>query len=396
MRSSIVSRRVLGLAAAALVGLSTAALPGVALAEEGDTTPPAVTTSPVAEPTADPTAAAEDEVLPAVVLAPTGGEYFVGDGYILLTVEGASSSDLEYSLDNGSTWTYVDATLDTDDETVAYGDVEADSAPQGVQVRNVDGADRSAGTALDLVVPVGAPTNLTAVPGGSSLTVDWDAPAPGGTYAVSGYEVYISQVDGEGGGIGCSTEAPTTACTFPVPDGYAYDVYVLAYDEAGYTGGDAFVTSAKVPAVAAPTAVPTKDDGDITGPSGPITAVTAGQQLVLKGDGFFPGTTVRLTVFSAAVDLGSVVVADDGTFTAGVTIPATLANGTHHLVATGIAADGSVRNLVITVTVSGGQATVVPTLANTGFDAVPVAVGGGLVLLTGAGLLVGARRRSNA
>jgi hypothetical protein len=100
---------------------------------------------------------------------------------------------------------------------------------------------------------------------------------------------------------------------------------------------------------------------------------------------------VQLLVYSSPVSLGTVVTDENGSFSVEVTVPANLANGTHHLVATGVDANGNVRNLVIAVTVSGGVAT----LATTGFDAVPVAVGGGLVLLTGAGLLVGARRRSN-
>ncbi len=395
MRSSILSRRVLGLAAAGVVGLSTAALPGIAVAQEPDTTAPVVdATAPDPAPSDETTAPAEEDVLPAAPVAPTGGEYYVSSYGILLTVEGATSEEFEYSLDGGDTWTYLDGSLDSDDETVAYGSIDAVAAPEGVQVRNISGGDHSDGVDLDVVVPVGAPTNATAVPGGSSLTVDWDAPAANdSTYDLAGFEVYVNQIGGEGGGgNACSVELPVTACTFPVLDGYSYQVFVVSIDEAGYAGGDVEVSSTKVPAVAAPTSVPTKDDGDITGPSGPISTLAAGQQVVLKGDGFFPGTTVRLTVFSTAVDLGSVVVASDGTFTATVTVPASLTNGTHHLVATGLAADGTVRNLVISVTVTGSRAE----LAVTGFDAVPVAVGGGLVLLTGAGLLVGARRRSNA
>ena len=39
-----------------------------------------------------------------------------------------------------------------------------------------------------------------------------------------------------------------------------------------------------------------------------------------------------------------------------MTLPEGLTNGDHHLVATGVDADGNVRNLVVEVTVSGGAA----------------------------------------
>ena len=231
-------------------------------------------------------------------------------------------------------------------------------------------------------------------PEGHSLTVDWDAPAPNsGSYDLDGFEVYISQLGGENlGGNACSAEADPTACTFTVIDGFEYDGDRGVDRRAGYPGGGTSVRSVTVTAVSAPTAVPTKDDGDLKGAGGAaLGTLTAGQKVTLTGEGFAPGTTVQLTVFSSPVSLGTVVAGEDGSFSVEVTIPANLADGTHHLVATGIAADGTTRNLVITVTVSGGVAT----LATTGFDAVPVAVGGGLVLLVGAGLAVGARRRES-
>ena len=50
-----------------------------------------------------------------------------------------------------------------------------------------------------------------------------------------------------------------------------------------------------------------------------------------------------------------------------MTLPKALANGVHHLVASGVDVDGNARNLVVEVTVCGGAAV----LANTGFSAAP-------------------------
>ena len=75
-----------------------------------------------------------------------------------------------------------------------------------------------------------------------------------------------------------------------------------------------------------------------------------------------------------------------------MTLPKDLTNGTHNLLATGVDANGNVRNLVVEVNVSGGTAV----LANTGFSALPFAGAGALALLGGGGLLLAARRRTAA
>jgi LPXTG-motif cell wall-anchored protein len=93
------------------------------------------------------------------------------------------------------------------------------------------------------------------------------------------------------------------------------------------------------------------------------------------------------------VSLGQAVVGADGTFSATVTVPKDLANGTHHLVASGVDANGNPRYLVVEITVSGGTAS---GLAYTGFSALPYAGAGVLALLAGGGLLVVSRRRQAA
>ena len=233
--------------------------------------------------------------------------------------------------------------------------------------------------------PLPAPTNVKVTTTTSRVTVSWTA-VPG---AVSGYDVGISY--GQSGDQGCVVTDPSvTTCTFFTRAGSDFEVGVRAIDTQDRPGLYASQTGITVPGPAVPAAVPTKDDGDIVGPAGPISTLAAGQKVTLQGSGYAPNSTVQLVVYSSPVTLGTVVADQDGNFSIEVTVPATLANGTHHLVATGVDANGNVRNLVITVMVNGGVAV----LATTGFDAVPVAVGGALVLLVGGGLLVGARRRT--
>ena len=73
-----------------------------------------------------------------------------------------------------------------------------------------------------------------------------------------------------------------------------------------------------------------------------------------------------------------------------MTLPKDLANGVHHLVASGVDVNGNVRNLVVEITVSGGTAV----LAYTGFSPLPFIGAGVLALGAGGGLLVASRRRA--
>jgi hypothetical protein len=321
-----------------------------------------------------------------------------GDGALTLDIVAPPNSDgvvvtgYEVTIDGGGSWTPLTTTTEDGRTSGTVSGLVNDRA-YDVGVRAVSGSDqatkgrpsqfRSATPYRTLPAPT--ITSVTTSP--SRVTISWTAPAG----VVKGYDVGWST--GQMGNGGCAITDPTvTTCSFTVPAGSGYVVGVRAIDMQDRAGTYAFREGVTVPGPAVPAAVPTQDDGDITGPAGAISSLAAGQKVTLQGSGYAPNSTVQLTVFSSPVSLGTVVTDQNGAFSVEVTVPADLANGTHHLVATGIDAAGNVRNLVITVTVSGGVAT----LATTGFDAVPVAVGGALVLLVGGGLLVGARRRTDA
>jgi hypothetical protein len=296
----------------------------------------------------------------------------------------------EYSVDDGDTWATLSTTPDRSGfEGTITGLVNEQTYAVSVRAAGGTGdelkGEASESQEVTPYVPLAAPTNVSVTTTTSRVTISWTA-VPG---QVKGYDV--GWFAGQMGDQGCATAPTVTTCSFNVPAGSGYEIGVRAIDMQDRPGVYASQTGITVPGPATPSAVPTQDNGDITGPAGPISKITAGQKITLQGTGFAPNSTVQLLVYSSPVSLGTVVTDENGSFSVEVTVPANLANGTHHLVATGVDANGNVRNLVIAVTVSGGVAT----LATTGFDAVPVAVGGGLVLLTGAGLLVGARRRSN-
>ena len=74
----------------------------------------------------------------------------------------------------------------------------------------------------------------------------------------------------------------------------------------------------------------------------PSAVVGPGTSLPVSGSGFAPGSTVQLELHSTPTSVGSVVVGSDGTFSTSVTIPSDVEGGQHHVLVTGIGADGGV------------------------------------------------------
>jgi hypothetical protein len=320
-----------------------------------------------------------------------------------LTAGIPAATGYEYRLDRAGEWT----TLSTTEAQVGrVGTITGltNGRTYTVEVRAVAGTagelkslpSRTATATPRYLLPAPGAVQTTVVPG--AIKVTWAAPSGG--VGVTGYEVHALPGDdpqSNAGMVSCTTGAADTDCVLPVPAGQPYTVSVFGVTADG-VGIPVFVVSDVVPAVQKPAAVPTQDDGDLTGAAGPITSATAGEKLELRGSGYLPGSVVELFVYSTPVSLGSVVAGPDGTFTVEVTLPEGLAAGTHHLVATGVDADGNVHNLVIEVAVSAsGAATVTAVhdqgLAYTGAS-IALPLGGGLLaLLTGGGLMALARRR---
>jgi hypothetical protein len=119
--------------------------------------------------------------------------------------------------------------------------------------------------------------------------------------------------------------------------------------------------------------------------------VTPGESITVSGAGWLPGSLVDLTFESAPIALGTARVRADGTFSTTVTIPIAASPGTHFIVASGTAADGTQATATTTITVlaAGGGAGAPGTGANLGAGILILAA----LLVVGVTALVGTRRR---
>lgn len=77
-----------------------------------------------------------------------------------------------------------------------------------------------------------------------------------------------------------------------------------------------------------------------------------GGRVEASGQGFEPGSMVDVWLFSDPVYIGSLPVADDGTFDGELTVPTNIAPGTHTLQANGLTTDGNLRSMNIGVEVA--------------------------------------------
>ncbi|QXG74586.1 fibronectin type III domain-containing protein [Modestobacter sp. L9-4] len=301
---------------------------------------------------------------------------------------------VEYTLDGGATWKPV-ATENEGDYQYSGTITGLETATRySVAFRFTTATGHTdASETLTGRTAVPGPRDVKAVAGAASIKVSWTPPAS--TDEVAGYLV-IGAPEGaqnDSGSIECRpTTALGTSCAMSAVPGttYSLSVHSLAAD-GDKLGSSDWVTVGPVLASSAVSATLPKADGTLTS-SDADGKVVAGEQVTISGKDFLPGSVVDLVVYSTPVKLGTATVLADGTFSATVTLPKDLANGTHHLVASGVDVNGDPRTLIVEVTVSGGTAV----LAFTGFSALPYAGAGALALLAGGGLLVVSRRRQAA
>jgi hypothetical protein len=310
--------------------------------------------------------------------------------------EMAEVTGWEISTNGGTTWAALDA-------TGSYGSMSAtvtgltNGTVYSVKVRADSAAGPSAASeavSAAPAVPAGAPTNIVATAGPSSIKVTWDPPTAAGTYPIASYDVGWGT--GAMGSSACQVAVNAErVCVFPATPGVHYTVGVSAVDTKGNRGVQpSGVSAGVIPGPSTPASVPTSN-GDLQRPAGETGSVTAGKKITLSGSGYMPNSTISVIIYSEPQVLTSVVTDATGSFTVEVTVPAGLVNGQHTLVASGVDPSGNVRYMTLPVTVTGGT-TGVGGLAATGADiAVPLA-GGLAVLALGAGLIVVSRRRSAA
>jgi hypothetical protein len=384
---------VFGVLAAGTLGLSTALLgvTGVAQADPGDVVAP------------------QSEVA-ATLAAPPAPDYLevddVGDGSVTVSflvyqsdpgVE-ADATGYEISTDNGSTWNaFATQTPYGNNEHIGTVTGLTNKQTYDIVVRATSTAGPSAATDPVQGTPAkpnGAPVGLTVTTSAGKVTASWSAPTVAGSYPIDAYSVvYYQPATADGGGAGgqlCETTAAVFTCTGDLTFGSEWLINVTAID----TEGNGGVTSADVAtgAVPFPATVPTSN-GSLTPAAGSSSTVAAGKTMVVSGTGYQPGSTVTVLIYSSPQVLTTVVADASGNFTVTVTVPAGLAAGQHTLVASGVDTNGDQRFTTLAVTVStSGKAT----LAYTGADVVPPALGGLAAVALGTGLIVVRRRAVRA
>jgi hypothetical protein len=346
------------------------------------------------------TCVTKDAVVPG---APTlQGYVTVGDGTAKFQFTPGSSgrdsseqqvrSSYEYQLNDGAWTAFTTGNTGTDDLTGTLTGL-TNMKKYSLTIRAISTAGTSAASApveFTPFRPTAAPASVSASVGVTSVRISWTPPAD--TAGIVDYVAFVTPDGAQSSQDTVVCETTGNSCTVAVKAGMAYGFGVAGRDALGNEGDRIFGENptAVVPASAISATLP-KSNGTLTS-SDVDGNVVAGTQVTISGKDFLPGSTVELIVYSTPIKLGEAVVASDGTFSATVTLPKALANGVHHLVASGVDVNGNVRNMVVEVTVSGGTAV----LANTGFSTLPYLGTGALALLAGGGLLVAARRRSAA
>ncbi|MGO1855230.1 MAG: ExeM/NucH family extracellular endonuclease, partial [Microbacteriaceae bacterium] len=232
----------------------------------------------------------------------------------------------------------------------------------------------------------------------SSLAFSGGDPAPGEvTISLGETELAAGSVDPAI--VDTTDEAGRASLTFTVPDGvYGEQQLTVAVADAG-TSVQVPITFTEAPAA----------DGTIT--LGAST-VAAGGTVTIEGSGFDAGAELVVELRSTPVQIGTAQVADDGSFTATVTIPKDTPTGAHTLAV--ILPDGSEATAPLTVTAADGSGNDGDDgsgdegagggagdaggsgdgdLATTGADPTPYLILAALLLVLGSAFVV-ARRRS--
>ncbi|HWC33491.1 MAG TPA: fibronectin type III domain-containing protein [Mycobacteriales bacterium] len=203
--------------------------------------------------------------------APTSVSAVTGNGQAAVSWAAPSSDggspitgyDVQYSTNNGTTWTSASATFHTSTATSQTVTGLTNGTAYLFRVAAINsvgtGPYSAASAAVTPAAVPEAPTAVTATAGNLQATVTWMAPSATGGLPITGYDVQYSSNNGTSWTSASSafhTSAATTETVTGLTNGTAYVFRVAAISSAGtgaYSAASAAVTPASVPG--APTAV---------------------------------------------------------------------------------------------------------------------------------------------
>ncbi|MCW2523397.1 MAG: fibronectin type protein, partial [Frankiales bacterium] len=198
---------------------------------------------------------------------------------------------------------------------------------------SVESSATNSVTPSAIPVLLGAPTTVV---GTASVTVSW---TPSSTPGVSGYTVYANP-----GPATCTTDsASATSCVIGAVAGTSYTYTVRAHSLAGESDPTPASAAVRASTPSVPTSAPTSAPTSLTATPGTLSHVVAGQTLTVTGAGFADFSTVKLIAYSSPVLLATITTDANGGFTTSIKLPATLAAGSHNIVASGVNPDGDAR-----------------------------------------------------
>ena len=224
-----------------------------------------------------------------------------------------------------------------------------------------------------------APPTVDGMPGQSSITVSWTAPAE--TDAIVDYVA-----SARSGDIVSSCTSITLTCVLGAVAGRPYTMMVVSR---GPNGVSTVTTSTGTVTATAPIVpqTPPETDLDLTTTDGRITEAEPGQEITFVGTGFAPFSTVVITIYSKPTILGTAITDAKGDFRKLITVPSDLAAGAHTAVAQGVAPDGTPRAMALDITVSADG------LPVTGPGVATLLLMGAGAVVAGAGLMLAGRPR---
>lgn len=327
---------------------------------------------------------------PVVTDDPDDVSVRVGAGVTLTAAaRGFPAPTVQWQRFDGASWVDVaGATSSTLTFTAALADDGARF--RAVFTNSASAATSAAATVVVSAAPAIAPVAPVTVLPGAPRSIELAVTGhPSPVLSAVGLPAWLTLTDNHDG-------TATLSGTPGVGDVAATDVVVQATNSAGTALTTVSITVALD--VALPGTVPA-GDGPLGGVPG---AVVPGQVVTVSGDGYLPGASIAIGMYSTPTSLGSATADASGAFSAAVTVPFTAVLGSHTLAATGVSAAGDVRTLVAAVNVtaaSGGSGGSVPGASGSGAlgatgGTVPwwAVVSGLLAIALGAALAVRSRR----